>query len=100
MNKINMERPTNNSDTNSASTKSFSNGKKTSGAGSVNSDNDSGCALDEYSWVPSGLSPEQVHQYFSCIPEEKIPFINSVGEQRRIQQLLFQLPPHDNEPRY
>lgn len=24
------------------------------------SDDDSGCALDEYAWVPPGLSPEQV----------------------------------------
>lgn len=24
------------------------------------SDNDSGCALEEYSWVPPGLRPEQV----------------------------------------
>ena len=24
------------------------------------SDNDSGCALEEYSWVPKGLRPEQV----------------------------------------
>ena len=33
-------------------------------AGSVNSDNDSGCALDEYSWVPPGLLPEQVTRAF------------------------------------
>lgn len=26
------------------------------------SDDDSGCALEEYAWVPPGLSPEQVHQ--------------------------------------
>ena len=26
----------------------------------VHSDNDSGCALEEYSWVPPGLKPEQV----------------------------------------
>lgn len=25
------------------------------------SDDDSGCALEEYVWVPPGLSPEQVH---------------------------------------
>lgn len=24
------------------------------------SDDDSGCALDEYAWVPPGLNPEQV----------------------------------------
>lgn len=25
------------------------------------SDDDSGCALEEYAWVPPGLKPEQVH---------------------------------------
>ena len=55
-----MERPVDLSENNSTSMgKVFCNGKK-SGTGSVNSDNDSGCALDEYSWVPSGLLPEQV----------------------------------------
>ena len=57
---MNIDRPSNLSDTTSTSAKSFCNEKKTSGAGSVNSDNDSGCALDEYAWVPSGLSPEEV----------------------------------------
>ena len=33
---------------------------KTSANGSINSDNDSGCAQDEYAWVPPGLVPEQV----------------------------------------
>lgn len=27
------------------------------------SDDDSGCALEEYAWVPPGLSPEQVYSY-------------------------------------
>ena len=61
---MNMERPPNLPDNNSTSAKGFCNDKKSSGAGSVNSDNDSGCALDEYSWVPSGLSPEQVIKLF------------------------------------
>ena len=60
LSKLNMERPVDLSENNSTSmNKGFCNGKK-SGTGSVNSDNDSGCALDEYSWVPSGLLPEQV----------------------------------------
>lgn len=63
-------------------------------------DDDSGCPIEEYSWVPPGLKPDQVHQYFSSIPEEKIPYVNSFGEKYRIKQLLFQLPPHDNEARY
>ncbi|XP_021964777.1 protein prickle isoform X2 [Folsomia candida] len=64
------------------------------------SDDDSGCALEEYSWVPPGLSAEQVHLYFSTLPESSIPYLNSVGEKSRINALLTQLPPHDNEPRY
>ncbi|XP_061187942.1 prickle planar cell polarity protein 3-B-like [Saccostrea echinata] len=64
------------------------------------SDDDSGCPLEEYAWVPPGLKPEQVHQYFSSLPEDKVPFLNSVGEKYRVRQLLQQLPPHDNEVRY
>lgn len=67
---------------------------------SSHSDDDSGCALEEYTWVPHGLKPEQVHVYFSSLPESKIPYVNSVGEKYRIKQLLHQLPPHDNEVRY
>ncbi|KAM3621141.1 uncharacterized protein V6R79_006639 [Siganus canaliculatus] len=64
------------------------------------SDDDSGCALEEYAWVPPGLKPEQVHQYYSSLPEDKVPYVNSPGEKYRIKQLLHQLPPHDNEIRY
>lgn len=39
----------------------------------------------------------QVQIYFSCLPEEKVPYVNSPGEKYRIRQLLYQLPPHDNE---
>lgn len=39
----------------------------------------------------------QVHQYYSFLPEDKVPYVNSVGEKHRIKQLLHQLPPHDNE---
>ena len=35
----------------------------------------------------------------SSLPEDKVPYINSVGEKYRIKQLLQQLPPHDNEVR-
>ncbi|XP_013404765.1 prickle-like protein 2 isoform X2 [Lingula anatina] len=64
------------------------------------SDDDSGCALEEYTWVPPGLKPDQVHQYMSALPEDRVPYLNSVGEKYRIKQLLQQLPPHDNEIRY
>lgn len=42
----------------------------------------------------------QVHLYFSALPEDKVPYVNSVGERYRVKQLLQQLPPHDNEVRY
>ena len=41
----------------------------------------------------------QVHLYFSTLPEDKVPYVNSAGEKHRIKQLLHQLPPHDNEVR-
>nr|CAD7567499.1 unnamed protein product [Timema californicum] len=41
-----------------------------------------------------------VHVYFSALPEDKVPYVNSVGERYRVRQLLHQLPPHDNEVRY
>ncbi|KAM6151839.1 prickle planar cell polarity protein 3 [Rhynchocyon petersi] len=64
------------------------------------SDDDSGCTSEEYAWVPPGLKPEQVYQFFSCLPEDKIPYVNSSGEKYRIKQLLHQLPPHDSEAQY
>ncbi|XP_025206693.1 protein prickle-like [Melanaphis sacchari] len=64
------------------------------------SDDDSGCALEEYTWVPAGLRPDQVHLFFSGVPEDKVPYLNSAGERYRVRQLLQQLPPHDNEVRY
>lgn len=64
------------------------------------SDDDSGCPLEEYTWVPPGLKPDQVYQFMSFLPEDKVPYINSPGEKYRIRQLLQQLPPHDNQIRY
>ncbi|XP_074125665.1 prickle-like protein 1 [Sminthopsis crassicaudata] len=67
---------------------------------SSTSDDDSGYALEEYAWVPPGLKLEEVQLYFACLPEDKVPYVNSPGEKHRIKQLLYQLPPHDNEVRY
>lgn len=64
------------------------------------SDDDSGCVLEEYSWIPSGLKPNMVHMYFAALPEEKIPYVNSSGEKWRLRQLRHQLPPQDSDPRY
>ncbi|CAH2316140.1 prickle 2 isoform X1 [Pelobates cultripes] len=63
-------------------------------------DSSSDSSLEKYAWVPPGLTPEQVQQYFSNFPEDKIPYVQSKGERYRIKQLLHQLPPHDNEARY
>uniref|UniRef100_A0A672U498 Prickle planar cell polarity protein 3 n=1 Tax=Strigops habroptila TaxID=2489341 RepID=A0A672U498_STRHB len=64
------------------------------------SDDDSGCAPEEFAWAPPGLKPEQVSQFFRCLPEDKVPYVNSPGERHRRRQLLHQLPPHDSEPQY
>ncbi|XP_032222997.1 uncharacterized protein LOC5522095 isoform X2 [Nematostella vectensis] len=69
-------------------------------ASSLASDDDSGCALDEYAWVPPGLGPEQVHSYMNALPEEKVPYVDSIGERYRNRQIILQLPPHDNEARF
>lgn len=39
----------------------------------------------------------QVRLYFSQLPDDKVPYINSAGERYRVKQLLQQLPPQDNE---
>ncbi|KAM3910787.1 prickle planar cell polarity protein 3 [Leptodactylus fuscus] len=57
-------------------------------------------AFEKYAWAPPGLTPEQVHQYFRCLPEDKVPYVQSIGERYRLRQLLRQLPPHDSEARY
>ncbi|CAF0788497.1 unnamed protein product [Didymodactylos carnosus] len=67
---------------------------------SSTSDDDSGCAIEEYAWAPPGLKAEQVRQFFKCLPEEKVPYINSIGEKYRTKKLEEQLPPHDSDPKY
>lgn len=71
------------------------------------------CSLPSSSFIPSAPpsfphAPShlsrylffQVHQYMSSLPEDQVPYVNSVGEKSRIRRLLHQLPPHDNEVRY
>lgn len=69
----------------------------TSGMGN---DDDSGCSTEEYAWVPPGVSGELVAAYMNRLPEDKIPFVNSIGENYRAKQLLYQLPPHDSEVKH
>lgn len=36
----------------------------------------------------------------NSLTEEKIPYVDSVGERYRNRQIILQLPPHDNESRF
>ena len=36
----------------------------------------------------------------SSFPEEKVPYIDSIGERHRNKQIIVQLPPYDSEARY
>jgi len=67
---------------------------------SMGNDDDSGCATEEYAWVPPGLTSEQVNNYMNSLVDDKIPYVNSIGEQYRAKQLLYQLPPHDSEVKH
>ena len=42
----------------------------------------------------------QVHAYMSSLPEEKVPYIDSLGERHRNKQIIVQLPPYDSEARF
>lgn len=42
----------------------------------------------------------QVHAYMSSLPEEKVPYIDSIGERHRNKQIIVQLPPYDSEARF
>ncbi|KAJ3603015.1 hypothetical protein NHX12_030759 [Muraenolepis orangiensis] len=68
------------------------------------SDDDSGCALEEYAWIPPGLKPEQVmtsgplpphfqsmtvHQYYSSLPEDKVRYCNSLDEEEKRELKIF-----------
>ncbi|XP_055315709.1 prickle planar cell polarity protein 3 isoform X4 [Sitodiplosis mosellana] len=49
-----------------------------------------------YTWVPPGITTaNKIRQYFDLLPEDKVPKINTPGEQYREQQLSFQWPKQD-----
>ena len=52
-----IDSKTNNATSNSNATNNTANGPRQTLA---HSDDDSGCALEEYTWVPPGLKPDQV----------------------------------------
>ena len=35
-----------------------------------------------------------------CVPEDKVPYVNSEGEQHRAKQLIYQLPPQDSDTKH
>ena len=39
----------------------------------------------------------QVQSYFSRMPENRVPYVDSAGEKWRAEQLIHQNPPQDNE---
>ncbi|XP_071455620.1 prickle planar cell polarity protein 3 isoform X4 [Hetaerina americana] len=48
-----------------------------------------------YSWVPPGLPPDKVEEYFKQLPQNKIPALGTPGEKYRDRQLMTQLPKQD-----
>uniref|UniRef100_A0A915KZG1 Uncharacterized protein n=1 Tax=Romanomermis culicivorax TaxID=13658 RepID=A0A915KZG1_ROMCU len=64
------------------------------------SDDDSGCVFDDYSCRPPTVPPDLVYEYFKCLPPEKVPYFKSVGEEWRKNQLDYQQPMCDSNPRY
>lgn len=48
-----------------------------------------------YSWFPPGISNEEVHKYFLCLPSDKVPRKGTHGARAREVQLMLQLPRQD-----
>ncbi|XKL61214.1 hypothetical protein PGB90_008271 [Kerria lacca] len=51
--------------------------------------------LEGYTWVPPGISSHKIEQYFRCLPQDRVPKINTTGEKYRDRQLVQQLPKQD-----
>ena len=52
------------------------------GAGASTSDDDSGCGIEEFAWVPAGLTPAQVNQHFFLITNLYIQVYDPVTSKR------------------
>ncbi|WAR08329.1 PRIC3-like protein, partial [Mya arenaria] len=48
-----------------------------------------------FSWVPPGLTSEQIEEYMDQLPNHKVPRLHSPGEKYRDIQLIYQLPKQD-----
>ncbi|XP_064108535.1 prickle planar cell polarity protein 3-A-like isoform X3 [Macrobrachium nipponense] len=53
------------------------------------------CLQEGYTWVPPGLTSEQIYDYMSCLPGHKVPRLGTPGEKARERQLMLQLPKQD-----
>ncbi|XP_071549330.1 prickle planar cell polarity protein 3-A isoform X2 [Panulirus ornatus] len=53
------------------------------------------CLQEGYTWMPPGLTSEQIYDYMSCLPGHKVPRLGTPGEKARERQLMLQLPKQD-----
>ncbi|KAK4291757.1 hypothetical protein Pmani_035436 [Petrolisthes manimaculis] len=53
------------------------------------------CLQEGYTWVPPGITSEQIYDYMSCLPGHKVPRLGTPGEKARERQLMLQLPKQD-----
>ncbi|XP_052242900.1 prickle planar cell polarity protein 3-like isoform X3 [Dreissena polymorpha] len=53
-----------------------------------------------YSWVPAGLTRDEIEEYMEQLPNHKVPKLNSPGEKYRDIQLIYQLPKQDLSSEY
>ena len=59
------------------------------------SDDDSGCALEEYTWVPPGLRPEQVMLFALCSVSRKPRYANTFSFKTRNFEKAAYLQGHE-----
>ncbi|XP_077992769.1 testin-like isoform X2 [Glandiceps talaboti] len=53
-----------------------------------------------FEWVPTGATESLVNRYMDMIPEESQPIAGTKGAQQRDQQMMKQLPAHDQAPEF
>eukprot|EP00042_Codosiga_hollandica_P043977 m.425937 g.425937 ORF g.425937 m.425937 type:complete len:698 (-) comp56683_c1_seq50:1481-3574(-) len=52
-------------------------------------------AQKKFSWIPVGLTLDQIEAYFRQLPPGNVPQVGTVGEMWRAEQTRIQLPRHD-----
>ncbi|KAK3583915.1 hypothetical protein CHS0354_033700 [Potamilus streckersoni] len=53
-----------------------------------------------YTWVPPGLTSQQIEEYMEQLPNHKMPRLGTPGEKYRDIQLIYQLPKQDLSEEY